>query len=204
MHKARELELKWLRDLGVYGKIDENEAVAPNAQAISEESITCVAVKEDRHKNIMGSVALKKGLQNLGQSRVWRSSLTCLVIVRSRRRVTQNLQSLRSENVADVTTEDAVKVDKESNGLIENAVMLLRGIVRTVKCHIESRTQEPLSDESLVLPSLVEHMQDASCPCVTKVVTGRRHLKDCTARNRHRNSSRSERRCWQEKLPRIR
>ena len=30
---------------------------------------------------------------------------------------------------AEVTTEDAVKGDKESNGLIENAVMLLRGII---------------------------------------------------------------------------
>ena len=28
MRKARELELKYLRDLGVYEKIDENEAVA--------------------------------------------------------------------------------------------------------------------------------------------------------------------------------
>ena len=36
---------------------------APNAQAISEESITCVAVKEDRHQNIMSSVALKKGVE---------------------------------------------------------------------------------------------------------------------------------------------
>ena len=52
--------------------------------------------------------------------------------------------------------EDAVKRDKESNGLIENAVMLLRGIIRTIKCHIESSTQEPLNDESLVLPWLVE------------------------------------------------
>ena len=45
---------------------------------------------------------------------------------------------------AEVTTEDAVNGDKESNGLIENAITLLRGIIRTVKCHIESRTQEPL------------------------------------------------------------
>ena len=33
---------------------------APNVQAISEESITCVAVKEDGHQHIMRSVALKK------------------------------------------------------------------------------------------------------------------------------------------------
>ena len=37
----------------------------PNVQAISEESITCIAVKEDRHQNIMSSVALKKGVEEL-------------------------------------------------------------------------------------------------------------------------------------------
>ena len=57
----------------------------------------------------------------------------------------------------EVTTEHAVKGDQESNGLIENAVILLRGIIRTIKCHIESRTQEPLSDDSRVTPWLVEH-----------------------------------------------
>ena len=31
-----------------------------NAQIVSEESVTCIAVKEDRHQNIMSSVALKK------------------------------------------------------------------------------------------------------------------------------------------------
>ena len=36
---------------------------APSVQAISEESITCVAVKEDRHRNIMSSVALTKGVE---------------------------------------------------------------------------------------------------------------------------------------------
>ena len=36
---------------------------APTVPAISEESITCVAVKEDRHQNIMCSVALKKGVE---------------------------------------------------------------------------------------------------------------------------------------------
>ena len=39
----------------------------------------------------------------------------------------------------------------------EPAVMLTRGIVRTSKCHTESRTREPLSDESHVLLWLVEH-----------------------------------------------
>ena len=37
----------------------------------------------------------------------------------------------------EVTTLDAVKGDKPSNGLVENSVMLLRGVIRTIKCHIE-------------------------------------------------------------------
>ena len=36
---------------------------------------------------------------------------------------------------AEVATEDAVKGVKPSNGLVENAVMLLRGVIRNVKCH---------------------------------------------------------------------
>ena len=35
----------------------------PKAQTVSEESITCIAVKEDRHQNIMSSVAMKKGVE---------------------------------------------------------------------------------------------------------------------------------------------
>ena len=58
---------------------------------------------------------------------------------------------------AEITTEDAVNGDKESKGLIENAVMLLRGIIRTFKCLVESRTQEPLDDDSPVMLWLVEH-----------------------------------------------
>ena len=36
-------------------------------------------------------------------------------------------------------------------------MMLIRGIIRTIKCHIESSTQEPLSDESYILLWLVAH-----------------------------------------------
>ena len=34
-----------------------------------------------------------------------------------------------------VTLEDAVKGDKPSDGLVENAVVLLRGVIRTIKLH---------------------------------------------------------------------
>ena len=86
----------------------------------------------------------------LGYREITLKSDTELAIVAFRNRVAAMCK-------AEVTTEDAVKGDKESNELIENAIMLLRGIIRTVKCHIESRTQEPLNDDSLVMPWLVEH-----------------------------------------------
>ena len=120
-------------------------------------------MKEDRHQNIMSSVALKKGVEEpwtiervvkfidlLGYHEITLKSDTEPAIIKFRNRVAAMCQ-------AEVTTEDAVEGDKESNGLIENAVVLLRGIIRTIKCHIESRTQEPLSDDSLVVPWLVEH-----------------------------------------------
>ena len=63
---------------------------APSVQAISEESITCVVVKEDRHQNIMSSVALKKGVEEPWTIERVVFSLTCLVS--SRWRATQSLQ----------------------------------------------------------------------------------------------------------------
>ena len=120
-------------------------------------------MKEERHQNIMSSVALKRGVEEplavetvakfielLGYREITLKSDTEPAITAFRNRVAALCK-------AEVATEDAVKGDKESNGLIENAVMLLRGIIRTIKCHIESRTQESLGDESPVIPWLVEH-----------------------------------------------
>ena len=91
-----------------------------------------------------------KFIDSLGYREITLKSDTEPVTVTFRNRVTALCK-------AEVTTEDLVKGDKESNGLIENAIMLLRRIIRTIKCHIESRTQEPFGDESLVVPWLVEH-----------------------------------------------
>ena len=120
-------------------------------------------MKEDRHQNIMSSVALKKGVQEpwtiervvrfidlLGYREITLKSETEPSIIGFRNRVAAMCK-------AEVTTEDAVKGDKESNGLIGNAMMLLGGIIRTVKCHVESTMQESLNDDSLVIPWLVEH-----------------------------------------------
>ena len=111
----------------------------PSAQSIPEESVTCVPVKEDRHQNIMSSVALKKGVEEpwavervakfidlLGSREIILKSDTEPAIIAFRNRVAALCK-------AEVATEDAVKGDKESNGLIDNAVMLLRGIIRTIK-----------------------------------------------------------------------
>ena len=166
---------------------------APSVQAISKESIICVAVKEYRHQNIMSSVALKKGVKEpwtlervvqfielLGYLEITLKSDTEPATIAFRNRAAAMCK-------AEVTTDGNV----------------LRGIIRTIKCHIESRTQEPLSDDSLVIPWLVKHA-GASCPGARKVETEGRYLRGCTARRRRNSLSRLERRCWQDKSPRIR
>ena len=93
-----------------------------NSLTIPDESVTCIAVKEDRHQNIMSSVALKKGIEEPWASRrVGRfiNSLRCKeitlesdtdpAIIAFRNRVAENCN-------AEVTLEDAVQGDKPSNG----------------------------------------------------------------------------------------
>ena len=55
-----------------------------------------------------------------------------------------------------VATEDA-----------ENSAMLQRGIIRTIKCHIDSSTPEELWENSPVLPWLVEHAGSILSMCKT-------------------------------------
>ena len=58
---------------------------------------------------------------------------------------------------AEVATEDVLKGDKQSNELFEHRVMLIRGVIRTIGCHIESSTEEALRDDSPTLPWCVEN-----------------------------------------------
>ena len=94
----------------------------------------------------MGSVALKKGVEEPWTiERVLR-----FIDLLGYREITLNSD-----------TEPAIvafrnRVAAMCKALVENAVMLLRGIIRSIKCHIEW-TQEPLNDDSLVMPWLVEH-----------------------------------------------
>ena len=53
------------------------------AQTMSEGAVNFIEVKEDRHQNIISSVALKRESKNRGQSKECRTSLTCLANVRS-------------------------------------------------------------------------------------------------------------------------
>ena len=157
---------------------------------MSAEAVFSIAVKADRHQNFMSSVALKKGVEEpwtmervakftdlLGYGEITLKSDTEPAIIAFRNRAPEMCK-------AEVTTEGAVKGDKKSNGLIENAVMLIRGIIRTIKCHIGSSTQERLSEESLILPWLVEHARCILSRCQKgrdgKTPFGRLHGKKPT------------------------
>ena len=179
---------------------------SPNAQAISEEPITCIAVKEDKYQNIMSSVALKKEVQepwtvervakfidSLGYREVTLKSDTEYAIMAFRNRVAEVCR-------AEVTTEDAVKGDKESSGLIENAVMLVRGTIRTIKCHLESRTQEPINDDSPVMPWLVEHAGCILSRC-QKVRDGKTPFERLHGKRPTQEFVPFGEKCWQDGLP---
>ena len=92
-----------------------------NSQTISDESVTCSAVKEDRHQNIVSSVVLKEGIEEpwaservvrfINSLRVLRDHVetdTDPATIAFRNRVAENCN-------AEVTLENAVG-DKPSNG----------------------------------------------------------------------------------------
>ena len=116
-----------------------------------------------RHQNVVSSVVLKNGIEepwasggvarfinSLGYKETTLKSDTESAILGSRNRVAENCN-------AEVTLEDAVKGDNPSTRLVETAVMLLRGVTRTVKFHVESCTQEEFREHSTILPWLMEH-----------------------------------------------
>ena len=117
-----------------------------------------IAVKEDRRQNIMSSVVFEEGnRRTFGQVREWQGSSTRWYTESTLKSDTKPATIAVRNRVAEVALKDAVKEDKLSNGLVENAVILLRGAIRTIKCHVESCTQEELWKDSPILPWLVEH-----------------------------------------------
>ena len=97
-------------------------------------------------------------MNSLGYRMITLKSVTEMAIIEFRNRVAGNCK-------AEVTLEVAGKGDKPSDGLVENAVMLLRGVIRTIKCHVESCMQEKLREDSLILPWLVEHAESILSRC---------------------------------------
>ena len=142
-----------------------------NPQTIPEESVTCIAVKEDRHQDTMSSVVLKMGIEepwaservarfikSLGYNEITLKSDTEPAIFPFRNRVAEKCN-------AEVALEDAIKGDRPSNGLVENALMLLRNAIRTIKCFVAICTQEELREDSPILPWLVEHAGSTLSRC---------------------------------------
>ena len=172
-----------------------NSAVS---QSIAEESVTCIAVKEDRQQNTMCSVVLKKGVEEpwaigrvaLGYRETTLKSDTEPAIIAFTNRVAEDCK-------AEVASEDAVKGDKQTHGIIENE---LRGLIRTIKCHIERSTQEPVRDGS---PVLLSWTQAASYPDVGKVATDGHHMSDCMERDHIKNSFHGARKCLQHRYQLI-
>ena len=121
-------------------------------------------VKEDRHQNIVSSVVLKKEIEepwaservarfinSFGYKEITLKRDTEPAIISFRNRVAENCK-------VEVALEDAVKGDKLSKGLVENAVMLLRGVIRTIKCHVQSLHARRTPEDSPPLPWLVGHV----------------------------------------------
>ena len=138
---------------------------SPSVQAISEESTTRTAAKEDRHPNTTSSVAPKKGVEEpwtiervakfidlLGYREITLKSDTEPAIIAFRNRAAEARK-------AEVTTEDAVKGgNKESNGFIENAVMLTardHPDQSSVTSKAERKNRSVMTQP--VVPWLVEH-----------------------------------------------
>ena len=170
----------------------------------------CIAVNEDRHQNIMGSVVLKKRIEE-----PWASERVARFINPLRYKETTLKSDTESAIIAfrnreaekcnaKVKLEVAVKGNKPSNGMVENAVMLLRGVIRTIKCHVESCTQEELREDSPILPWVVEHAGKH----FVQVPEGSRwpdtNLKDCMARSHQQSLCHSARRCWRDLYPQNR
>ena len=157
----------------------------------------------------MSSVALKKGVEEpwavervakfidlLGYREITLKNDTEAAIIAFRNRVPALCK-------AEVTTEDAVKGDQESNGLIENTVMLLRGIIRTISVTLKAERKNHLATSLLSYRGWWS-TPGASCPGARKVEMERRHLRGCTERSHHKILFRLERRCWQDESPQNR
>ena len=129
----------------------------------------------------MSSVALHKGIEeswaservaffinSLRYNEITLKSDTEPAIIEFRNRAAETCN-------AEVTLEGAVKENKPSNGLVENAVTLLRGVIRTIKCHVESCTQGELQEEFPDFALVGGTCEGAFCPGARNVEMVGRH-----------------------------
>ena len=70
--------------------------------------------------------------------------------------------------------------------LIENDVMQLRGTIRTIKCHVESSTPEPVRDDSPELPWMVEHAGNKFSRCQKRSLRTDTCVVDCMEKKPHK------------------
>ena len=81
--------------------------------------------------------------------------------------------------------------------MMENAVMLLYGTIRTTQCHIVRCMHESVTEEPPMLPWLILHARSILSRC-------QRHSKGCLERSRHKSSFRLVKKCWLDLCPQNR
>jgi hypothetical protein len=123
---------------------------------------TMVAIKDSKSRAMHAFLVEKKGtvdfkivkkiaqwIDALGYKRV--------VIKSDQEPSIRNLQEeLRKECITEMVPENSPKGESKSNGLIENAIKSLEGMIRTIKDYIETKMQEKLEKDSPMFAWIIE------------------------------------------------
>ena len=163
-----------------------------SSHTIPDESVTCIAVKEDRHQNILSNVVVKKGIEEPWASEKVARFIDSLghkeITLKSDTEPAEAFRNRVAENCnAEVTLEDSVKGDKTFK-------RIRRGVISSAMWRAARKKH---SDETRRSCRGWWNMRGASCPG-RKVETVGRHSKDCMARSIHKSLCHSERRCWRD------
>ncbi len=65
-------------------------------------------------------------------------------------------EELRKKCITEMVPENSPKGESKSNGLIENAIKSLEGMIRTTKDHIETKMKEKIAKDSPLFAWIVE------------------------------------------------
>jgi len=134
-------------------------------------SATLLAMKDEKSATVFASVVPSKGVSEewvaeraarfvnkLGYKEVTLKSDTEPAMVALRGEIREKCQ-------AEALEEDAGVGDHQSNGLIENAIRNIRGVIRTLKLSVESNIKEKIADDSVVMAWIVEHSANLITTC---------------------------------------